>query len=117
MGKPSFIAGLAAGYVLGARAGRKRYEQIRTRAESLWSSGPVQSRVETVRETVKDQAPAVASKLGDVAKTVGAGARTVSSGAKERLTGEHLPPSLHRGTDGRLHADTSGYGPGSDKLP
>ena len=110
MGKLTFVAGLAAGYVLGARAGRKRYEQIRTRAESVWASAPVQSRVETVRETVKDQAPAVAAKIGGVAKTVGAG-------AKERITGEDLPESLHRGTDGKLHADTSGYGPGGDKLP
>ena len=52
----------------------------------------------------------MAAKLGDVAKTAGAG-------AKERLTGEDLPESLHRGTDGRLHADTTGYGPGADKLP
>ena len=110
MGKLSFIAGLAAGYVLGAKAGHKRYEQIRTKAQSVWSSDPVQTRVDQVRETVKDQAPAVAAKLGDVAKSVGAG-------AKERLTGEDLPDSLHRGTDGRLHADTSGYGPGADKLP
>ena len=29
MGKLTFIAGMAAGYVLGARAGRQRYEQIR----------------------------------------------------------------------------------------
>ena len=114
MGKLSFLAGLAAGYILGAKAGQKRYEQIRSQADKVWSSDPVQARVGTVKETVvqavRDQAPVVAAKVGDAAKTAGAS-------AKARLTGEDLPESLHRGTDGRLHADTNGYGPGADKLP
>ncbi|MEO5982999.1 MAG: protoporphyrinogen oxidase [Pedococcus sp.] len=110
MGKLSFIAGVAAGYVLGAKAGQKRYEQIRGRASQVWSSEPVQTRVDTVKEAVKEQAPVLGAKLGDVAKTAGAN-------AKERLSGEDLPETLHRGTDGRLHADTSGFGPGADKLP
>ena len=110
MGKLTFAAGLAVGYVLGAKAGQKRYDQIRGRANQLWSSEPVQSRVESVRETVKEQAPVVAAKLGDVAKTAGAT-------AKEKVTGEHLPETIHRGTDGRLHADTTGFGPGPGKLP
>lgn len=110
MGKLTFAAGLAVGYVLGAKAGQKRYDQIRGRANQLWSSDPVQSRVESVRETVKEQAPVVAAKLGDVAKTAGAT-------AKEKVTGEHLPETIHRGTDGRLHADTTGFGPGPGKLP
>ncbi len=32
------IAGFGAGYVLGAKAGRERYEQIRARAGQLWQS-------------------------------------------------------------------------------
>lgn len=110
MSKLSFLAGLGVGYVLGAKAGQKRYNQIRTQADRVWSSGPVQSRVDTVKQTVKEQAPVVAAKLGEAAKSAG-------SSAKERVTGEDLPPSLHRGTDGHLHADTSGYGPGGEKLP
>jgi hypothetical protein len=110
MSKLSFLAGLGVGYVLGAKAGQKRYNQIRTQADRVWSSGPVQSRVDTVKETVKQQAPVVAAKLGDAAKSAG-------SAAKDRVTGEDLPPSLHRGTDGHLHADTTGYGPGAEKLP
>ena len=110
MSKLSFLAGLAVGYVLGAKAGQKRYEQIKGRASQVWSSDPVQARVDTVKEAVKEQAPVVAAKLGDVAKSAG-------SSAKERLTGEDLPETLHRGTDGRLHADTTGFGPGPGKLP
>jgi hypothetical protein len=110
MGKLSFLAGMAAGYVLGAKAGQKRYDQIRGGAAKVWSSDPVQHRVDTARQTIKEQAPAVAAKLGDVTKSAG-------SAAKERVTGEHLPETLHRGTDGNLHADTTGFGPGPDKLP
>lgn len=31
----------AIGYVLGARAGRGRYEQIKSNAQKVWSSNPV----------------------------------------------------------------------------
>jgi len=117
MGKLTFIAGVAAGYVLGAKAGQKRYEQIRGRASQLWSSDPVQARVDTVKDAVKEQAPVVAAKLGDVAKSAGSTALSAGSGAKERLTGEDLPDTVHRGSDGKLHADTTGFGPGGDKLP
>ena len=110
MAKLSFIAGLAAGYVLGARAGQNRYQQIKRQADRIWGSDPVQARVGTVKQVVKDQAPVVAAKLGEAAKTAGAS-------AKERFTAETLPQTLHRGTDGRLHADTTGFGPGPGKLP
>jgi hypothetical protein len=110
MGKLMFVAGVAAGYVLGARAGQKRYEQIKGRAGQVWQSDTVQSRVDTARETLMAQAPVVADRIGVAARGAGAA-------VKERLTGEDLPAGAHRGTDGRLHADTTGFGPGPDRLP
>jgi hypothetical protein len=110
MGKVSFVLGAAAGYILGAKAGQKRYEQIKGRATELWSSDSVQTKVETARQTVMDQAPVVADKIGGVA-------RSATSAVKEKVSGEDLPPTLHRGTDGHLHADTTGFGPGPGKLP
>jgi hypothetical protein len=44
-GKILFVAGAAAGYVLGARAGRKRYEQIAAVASKVWNAPPVQAAV------------------------------------------------------------------------
>lgn len=44
-GKILFVAGAALGYVLGARAGRERYEQIKTGVRKLMDSDPIQSRV------------------------------------------------------------------------
>lgn len=63
MKKIVFVLGLAVGYVLGARAGRKRYEQIRSSAQSLWNSKPVQTQVHRVEDVVQEQA----GKVGDAA--------------------------------------------------
>src|ERR1700745_2942077 len=35
-GKLMFISGLAAGFVLGSRAGREKYEEIRANAKKVW---------------------------------------------------------------------------------
>jgi hypothetical protein len=117
MGKLTFMAGVAVGYILGAKAGQKRYEQIRDRATKVWSSDQVQTRVESAKTTVMEQAPVVAEKLGVAAKHAGGAAKHAGGAVKEKVSGEHLPPTIHRGTDGRLHADTTGFGPGPGKLP
>jgi hypothetical protein len=41
-GKLMFIGGLAAGFVLGSRAGREKYEEIRTNAKKVWEHPTVQ---------------------------------------------------------------------------
>jgi len=41
-GKLMFLTGLAAGFVLGSRAGREKYEEIRESAKKLWESPSVQ---------------------------------------------------------------------------
>lgn len=40
-GKLGLLCGLAIGYVLGSRAGRQRYEQIKSGAKRVWESAPV----------------------------------------------------------------------------
>ena len=69
-GKLVFLAGTTLGYVLGARAGRKRYEQIRAGAEKFWNSPVVQKRVDQVQGFVDDRAPEIQSKVSDGAKRV-----------------------------------------------
>ena len=41
-GKMLFLTGLAAGFVLGSRAGREKYEEIAASAKKLWESPSVQ---------------------------------------------------------------------------
>ncbi len=68
-----FASGMAAGYVLGTRAGRESYEKIRTKANQLWNNPKIQSTVSSATDTVKDKAPAVQGKLTSVLKKRGNG--------------------------------------------
>ena len=55
-GKVLFVAGLAIGYVLGTRDGRRRYEQIKAAAANIWESEPVQWGVSQAQSAVGDVA-------------------------------------------------------------
>lgn len=48
VGKMTFLAGAAAGYVLGAKAGREQYEKIMAAAKQVNENPKVQHAVETV---------------------------------------------------------------------
>lgn len=52
-GKIGLVIGLGAGYVLGTRAGRARYEQIKKQAEKIWELPPVQKQVDKVKAAAK----------------------------------------------------------------
>lgn len=58
-GKIAFVLGAAVGYVLGSRAGRERYEQIKRGAESLWNTAPVQKGVGVVKDAIDERADEV----------------------------------------------------------
>lgn len=55
-GKFAFVLGAAIGYLLGTRAGRERYEQIKRGAKALWGTEPVQRGVTVVRDAVDEHA-------------------------------------------------------------
>lgn len=69
-GKILFVAGLGLGYVLGTRAGREKYEQLRAAALKVWNDPRVQKQVDAVEDFVKDKAPEVADFVSDNAKKV-----------------------------------------------
>ena len=72
MAKLSFLLGAATGYVLGARAGKQRYEQIKGGAAQLWQSKPVQSQVEQAKHTAKTKAaPAALDAVSSAASVAG----------------------------------------------
>ncbi|MDR6866886.1 hypothetical protein J2Y69_001485 [Microbacterium resistens] len=62
-GKIGLVVGLGVGYVLGTRAGRERYEQIKKQWLKVWHLDPVQAQVSKVREFAKTQAAAVPQAL------------------------------------------------------
>ena len=69
-GKLLFITGGLIGYVLGARAGRKRYEQIAAAASDLWSAKPVQRRLTEVRDFALETVGDVPAALFEAGKKV-----------------------------------------------
>ena len=69
-GKLILVAGLATGYVLGSRAGRKRYDQIAASARKLWQSRSVQHQVHNVEDAARSQAPLVVDLLSVVIKRI-----------------------------------------------
>ena len=72
MKKFSVLVVGAAGYVLGSRAGRERYEQIKRQATKAWNKPVVQDAAETVEQTVKSTASDLGSKVADAAHDAGA---------------------------------------------
>ena len=64
MSKLTLLAAGAAGYVLGARAGRQRYDQIARTARSVMGNPKVQS----ARQQAQDVAAEQAAHLGEKAK-------------------------------------------------
>ena len=69
MRKLTFLAGAAAGYVLGTRAGQRRYEQIKKASGRVWHSGPVQKQVGRAKEATKTKAaPLLADAVASAAK-------------------------------------------------
>lgn len=64
----TFISGVALGYVLGARAGRERYEQLVKTARQLSQNPAVQDAVRNAREAGRS---AAAKAAGGIAGRVG----------------------------------------------
>lgn len=69
-GKILLVVGLGVGYVLGTRAGREKYDQMKAAALKFWNDPRVQKRVDDAQDFVKDKAPEVAEFLSDGAKKV-----------------------------------------------
>ena len=81
-GKLLFITGGLVGYVLGARAGRKRYDQIAAAAENLWNAPPVQRRVDEARDFALERVGDVPSALLATGKKLVSAVQSKSRGTR-----------------------------------
>ena len=101
MKKLLLIGAAAAGYVLGTKAGRERYEQIKRQSSKVWNSEPVQHGVHEAEGVAKHAASAAGTKVADAASTAGSKvAAKVRSGDSEPAepqptgaAGDGVPPS------------------------
>ena len=66
-GKITLLVGGAVGYVLGTRAGRERYEQIKSQAQSVWKSPKVQEKATQAQDFARQKAPVVKDKAAGAA--------------------------------------------------
>lgn len=85
-GKILFVAGLGLGYLLGTRAGREKYDELKAAALKVWNDPRVQKQVDAVEDFVKDKAPEVAEFVSDGAKTLVGKVSGTSTPAKKPAT-------------------------------
>ena len=78
LGKLGMLVGAAVGYVLGAKAGRERYEQITTSARQLLDKPQVKKVVDSVPGDLGARMEQVANKAAD--KVQQAGDKVAASG-------------------------------------
>jgi hypothetical protein len=71
MRKATLLVGLAAGYVLGTRDGRERYEKIKSQATRLWQDPRVQKKASQAQDLAKEKAPQVQRKVSQAAQKAG----------------------------------------------
>jgi hypothetical protein len=91
MRKLMLLAAGAVGYVLGTRAGRERYEQIKRAATKVKEDPRVQQKAQQATDFAKEQAPVVADKVKETA-----GAATQK--ATEKVRGSSADESIGDGT-------------------
>ena len=90
-GKIGLVVGLGVGYVLGTRAGRERYEQIKTQWLKVWNLDPVQEQVEKAKGFIGDKAAAVPGVIWSGVQKV------VKSASGEKTAGQRLDSAVAAG--------------------
>ncbi len=75
-GKAGLVIGLGIGYVLGTRAGRQRYEQIKAQALKVWRLDPVQAQVDKARALARSSVMALPGALWVATVKIGKAAST-----------------------------------------
>jgi hypothetical protein len=90
-----FLAGAAAGYVLGTRAGKERYEQIKRLSRRVSENPTVQEAAGVLRAQAGEVAGTARQKVGDKVQTVSAKVQEKFPGI--RRTDESAPTDLSDG--------------------
>jgi hypothetical protein len=107
----TFLTGLAVGFVLGARAGRERYEQLKQLSRRVADSPAVQQAAGAAQAQAAGLAKAAKKRVTDelhdrVPKMAGT-AKDMAGTAKGKV-GDHVPGLRHRnGSSGSRPAGTT----------
>jgi hypothetical protein len=93
MSKLTVVLAAGVGYVLGAKAGQGRYEEIKAQADRLWRDPRVQDKATQAQELVKENAPKVQGKVSEAASAATSKARTAVR-SKDDDSSTVSPPSV-----------------------
>ncbi|WP_427870290.1 YtxH domain-containing protein [Leucobacter luti] len=112
-GKIAFVLGAAVGYVLGTRAGRERYEQIKRGAEQLWNTEPVQRGVGAVKGVAQSRVDELKDSVVRAGKSAFAALVQHDSTAKPAGARSEAAEGAARGASGSAAVAGSGAKSGS----
>lgn len=102
MNKLLVLVSGAIGYVLGSRAGRDRYEQIRSTAAKVKNDPRVQSKATHAADLAREKAPLVKEKMTSAA---GAVAHKVTPGSSNGVESPLTPDNLAQQDSGYPQGD------------
>jgi membrane protein len=95
MRKLLLLAAAGIGYVLGARAGRERYDQIMGTVDKVRNDPRVQEKTQQAVDVAKQQAPVVAEKVSSAASSAASSAGAAAQSAKDKVSGSDDPQPHH----------------------
>ena len=98
--KLMFLGAGAVGYVLGAKAGRERYDQIATQAQKLRTNPTVQQKVDEAKHKAKDAAGSAADKVREQAGSTRSAPNGMSTAATSTPSGAAGPKRFGVGNEG-----------------
>lgn len=100
MKKLMFLGAGAIGYVLGAKAGRERYEQIAAQAQKLRQNPTVQQKVDEAKHMAQDAAGTAVDKAKEKAGNDSSTPAGTQPSATSTPTGATGPKSFGVGNEG-----------------
>jgi len=103
MNKLMLLAAAGAGYVLGAKAGRERYDQIMGAATKVKDDPRVQQKAQQATELAKEKAPIVKDKVTGAAGAATTKVKSTTGGdSVDELNPDRLKLSDETGPQGNL---------------
>ena len=93
---PLLVAG-GIGYVLGAKAGRERYDQLRSQFDKVRNDPRVQEKTQQAADLAKEKAPVVKEKVSEAAGAATEKVKSVRGGDDETV--DSLNPDRIKVTD------------------
>ena len=102
-----FLVGAGVGYVFGTRAGRQRYEQLKSAAKNAWEDPRVQKAMNDTADYVRQKAPVVGARVAEGAQDVAGRVADTAKDMSEKVqrTADDVRGRIsHRSEDARDRA-------------